>query len=133
MRPKHLIFTGAVLAAAAVALGAYGAHGLEKYLAACAADSRDIDAHLERWNSAVLYHLVHAVAIVLLGVAARNWKSPLVFVAGVLFLTGVALFSGCLYLFVMADVRALVHLVPLGGAAFIAGWVALAVAAARQT
>ncbi len=103
----------ALMGALGVALGAFGAHGLRNI-----ADA----AQIERWwKVGAHYHLVHAVA--LLGVAAHP-RAPAV--AGWSFLVGIALFSGSLYAMTLTGETRLGMITPLGGAAFIVGWAALA-------
>lgn len=107
---------GAALGALGVALGAFGAHGLE---------ARVTDpAQLEWWHTAARYHLLHAVA--LLGVAAHPARPR---VAGWLFVAGIAIFSGSLYVMALTGLRWLGAITPIGGVCLIAGWVALALAA----
>ena len=95
-----------------VALGAFGAHGLKKRLAGLP----DGDQRVVWWQTGAQYHLVHALAI---GLAAR---APGGAVAGWLFLGGIALFSGSLYLMTMTGKRALGAVTPIGGVLFLAGW-----------
>jgi uncharacterized membrane protein YgdD (TMEM256/DUF423 family) len=99
----------AALCFLAVALGAFGAHGLKSIL----------DAHgmLDVWNKAVLYHFIHAIALFVLalyGAANRG--------AWWLLFAGILLFSGSLYLMALTDVRWLGAVTPLGGLCFLAGW-----------
>jgi uncharacterized membrane protein YgdD (TMEM256/DUF423 family) len=102
-----------IVGALGVALGAFGAHGLE---------ARVTDPHLiEVWNTGARYHLVHAVA--LLGVAAHPRKPAL---AGWLFVAGIILFSGSLYLLGVTGITKLGMITPLGGLCMVAGWLALA-------
>lgn len=103
-----------VLGALAVGLGAYGAHGLD------AGGQRQ-----EWWQTAVLYHLVHAVAI---AVASRVPAK----VAGLAFTGGIVLFSGTLYAMTLGAPRWLGAVTPLGGLSLIAGWIAFAIAALRK-
>ena len=104
-----------ITGALGVALGAFGAHGL--------ADLVEPE-HIERWwNTGARYHMVHAVA--LLGVAAHP-RSPAF--SGWAFLTGITLFSGSLYLMTLTGITKLGMITPLGGLAFIAGWIGLAIA-----
>ena len=94
----------------AVALGAFGAHGLQPLLL-----SRGT---VETWHTASLYHLVHAA--VLLALAARAPARP-----GLpfrLFCAGVLLFSGSLYLFALTQTHWLVFVTPFGGVTLLAGW-----------
>jgi len=113
---------GAVSAAIAVAAGAFGAHGLRVRV------GPDL---LAVWETAARYHLVHALALVAVGQAAQAWRSPLLRVSGWLFVAGTLLFSGSLYALVLSGVRVLGAITPLGGVAFIAGWLCFAWAALR--
>jgi uncharacterized membrane protein YgdD (TMEM256/DUF423 family) len=97
----------------AVALGAFGAHGLKDLLAK--------NQTLAIWEKAVLYHLVHAA--VLLFVARR---APLPVVAWFLILFGVVIFSGSLYVLAFTGVRWLGAITPIGGVCLLGGWLALA-------
>lgn len=118
---------GAINAALAIAAAAFGAHGLEARLAAEIITVRQFDA----FATGAEHHLYHAIALILLGLAHRLGGSaaarPLS-VAGWLFLTGILLFSGSLYLYGALGMRNLVWLTPIGGVANIAGWLAFAYA-----
>ena len=98
----------------AVGLGAFGAHGLKTTLEA--------NGNVQIWQTAALYHLVHAV--VLLVVASRSTLSRLPFA---LFGIGIVLFSGSLYLLAVTNVKWLGAITPFGGLCLLAGWLALAV------
>src|SRR5262249_53161176 len=108
---------GAISAALAVAMGAFAAHGLRSRLAAEA---------LATFETGARYHMYHALALLAVGWAAGRWPSAWVSAAGWLFVAGTVLFSGSLYLLAVTGVRALGAITPLGGLAFIAGWLALA-------
>ena len=112
-----LVALGALSAFLAVALGAFGAHALRDRLAP------DLLAVFE---TGARYHLVHAVAIVVLGFAEA--RLPAVRVSGFLFLLGTLLFSGSLYALALSGVRVLGAITPIGGVCFMAGWIALALA-----
>jgi uncharacterized membrane protein YgdD (TMEM256/DUF423 family) len=93
----------------AVALGAFGAHALKATLQST--------GMLDAWNKAVLYHLVHAVALLALALyGAGNRGAYLLLAAGILF------FSGSLYTMALTNVRWLGAITPLGGLCFLAGW-----------
>ena len=93
----------------AVALGAFGAHALK--------DTLQASGMLDAWNKAVLYHLVHAVALVALALhGAGNRASYFLFAAGIL------LFSGSLYTMALTNVLWLGAITPLGGLCFLSGW-----------
>ena len=102
----------AVIGFCAVALGAFGAHGLKELLGRF--QTTDI------WHTAALYHLVHSV--VLLFVASRE---PLRKAAWWLFLIGIVVFSGSLYLLAVTNLRWLGAITPLGGLCLLGGWLAL--------
>ena len=111
--------TGALLASAAVGLGAFGAHGLKERVPA---------ELLAVFDTAARYHLIHALAIVAVAWAAERFPGACVTAAGWLFIGGILLFSGSLYLLVLTGARGLGAVTPLGGLAFIGGWIALALA-----
>ena len=113
-RARGLLLLAALLGAAGVLLGAFGAHGLRARL----------DAHaLEVWETAVRYHLVHAVALLAIALSphAAALRS-----AGWLFVAGIVLFSGSLYALALGGPRLLGPVTPLGGIALIAGWALIA-------
>jgi uncharacterized membrane protein YgdD (TMEM256/DUF423 family) len=111
---------GAVLGALAVGLGAVGAHALEEKLSATA---------LEGWKTAALYHGLHAIALVAVGLFVERFERG--GAAAACFLLGVLLFSGSLYAHALGGPRFLVYLTPVGGVLLIAGWLLLALAAFR--
>jgi uncharacterized membrane protein YgdD (TMEM256/DUF423 family) len=114
-------FLGSLLGGLGVALGAFGAHGLRSRLPA---------ERLENFETAARYQMYHALA--LLGAAFAAGTRPgsaLPAAAGWLFVAGILLFSGSLYLLVITGRRAWGAAAPLGGLAFIAGWICLALSA----
>jgi len=116
--------TGAVLMALGVGCGAFGAHALK---------TRLDPVMLDTYHTAVQYHLLHGLGILLVAVLLR---SGAVSVAGGnrvawLLLAGVVLFSGSLYALALSGVRVLGAVTPLGGLAFIAGWLLLMIEALR--
>jgi uncharacterized membrane protein YgdD (TMEM256/DUF423 family) len=122
------------LGALGVALGAYGAHGLEKQLAAWGYVGEDLAKRLANHETAVRYQMWHALAIVLVGVALAGRPSPWWQAAAAAFLIGVLIFSGLLYALVACGPswRWLGAIVPIGGLSLIAGWLLLAVGALRD-
>jgi len=134
MTPSRWIAVGAVLGAIGVALGAYGAHGLEKQLAAWGYAGEDLAKRLANHETAVRYQMWHALAIVLVGVALTGRPTPWWHAAGWAFLAGVLIFSGLLYALVLTGPswRWLGAVVPIGGLSLIAGWLLLAVGALRD-
>jgi uncharacterized membrane protein YgdD (TMEM256/DUF423 family) len=103
-----------------VAAGAFGAHALRDRLAA------DM---LTVYQTGVLYHLVHGLGALLAAVIATTHEAPRARMAGWLLLAGVVLFSGSLYVLAFTGARWLGAVTPLGGLAWVAGWVVLALAA----
>lgn len=120
---RTFILIGSLLGGLAVALGAFGAHTLEARL------SPD---DLSTFQTAVRYQMYHALALLAVAFALDRWPDAGVLnLAGWLFVAGVVLFSGSLYLLSLAGIRWMGAVAPLGGAAFIAGWLCLALAAWR--
>ncbi|MFB6273807.1 MAG: DUF423 domain-containing protein [Salinibacter sp.] len=111
---------GALAAGLGVALGAFGAHGLE---------GRVLPDRLETFRTGVEYQMYHALALLAVGWAAAQGWAPLCHWAGYCFLAGIVIFSGSLYLLVLTDTSWLGAVTPLGGVAFIMGWALLAWAA----
>lgn len=115
---------GALLMAAGVLLGAFGAHGLK--------DRLD-PALLEIYHTAVFYHLIHALALVAMGGCGIFGPERGRRLAGGLLTAGVAVFSGSLYLLAVTGVRLWGAVTPVGGVLLVAGWVAAAWSPARRT
>ncbi len=122
---QRLLLLASVLGFTAVALGAFGAHGLERRFAE-RPDRKAI------WNTAVQYHSYHALAVLALAAVAGRRPGRLVAGAGGLFGAGVLLFSGSLYALALSGVRGLGAVTPFGGLAFLTGWALLGVAAMRR-
>jgi len=120
MNEGRWVAIGSLSAAVAVGLGAFGAHGLEGWLDA---------EHLNSYEVGVRYHLLHSVGLILVGLLIARWPGRAISIAGFLLFAGILLFSGGLYIWSLAQIRAVVHIVPLGGVCFLAGWVVLAFAA----
>ena len=114
---RFLFAAGAIAALLAVTLGAFGAHALRDRL------SPDLLAIFE---TGVRYHFYHALALLAAAYAASRWPDGAAAIAGGLFIVGIILFSGSLYLLAVTGTRWLGAITPLGGLAFIAGWAALA-------
>lgn len=126
LTPRLCIVWGALLGAAAVAAGAFGAHGLKGILEA--------SGHAGTWETGCRYALAHALAMVAVGTLAtmRPAIAGQLMAAGWAFLTGTLVFSGCLLALAVTGVRILGAIVPLGGATLIIGWLLFAAAAARR-
>jgi uncharacterized membrane protein YgdD (TMEM256/DUF423 family) len=118
---RWLLFSGAIVMALAVALGAVSSHAAKGAVHPEAA---------RLLQTAVLYQMIHGIGIVIAGTLARSGPRRLLAAAGILHLLGVAAFCGSLYVLAFSGVSLGVA-APLGGVAFIAGWLALAAYALR--
>ncbi len=98
----------AFFGATGVALGAFGAHGLNAVL--------ESNQTVDVWHTASLYHLLHAVALLIPTRANATSR--------ILFSSGILIFSGSLYIFAVTGIRWLGAITPIGGVALIAGWIA---------
>lgn len=120
---KLFVSLGAALAALAVVMGAFGAHALK---------SRLSPEMLDVYHTAVEYQFWHALGLLAVGlVCVQLPQSVWLRVAGWLLAAGVALFSGSLYLLALVGTRWIGLVTPLGGGAFICGWIAFVVAVLR--
>jgi len=117
----------AVLGFTGVALGALGAHGLRSSLEGLP----DAAQRLGWWETAARYHLVHALAVGFAAIVAAHSTGRAARVAAALFIAGIAVFSGSLYVMGVTGLKALGALTPVGGFAQLGGWVALALGAWR--
>lgn len=122
MTPRFAATFASLSAAIAVAAGAFGAHALKERL-----NEQD----LATWETAARYQVTHALALLFVSrMLARGVAGTAL--AGWGFVVGTIVFSGSLYLLVLLDQRWLGAVTPIGGVAFIAGWLALAAAMARH-
>ena len=123
MKPRLALSLGALLMAAVVALGAFGAHALR---------GRITPDRLAVWQTAVNYHTWHALGLLAAGVLMLHFpQRAAIGYAAWLFVAGIALFSGSLYALALGGSNLLGLVTPFGGAAFIAGWLVLAYAFLR--
>jgi uncharacterized membrane protein YgdD (TMEM256/DUF423 family) len=132
-RYKLWLLIGAISGQLAVALGAFGAHGLESRLKIQGYEGLALLDKLAPWETAAHYQLVHAVALLAVGLLAQRRCGRAINLAGTAMTLGTLLFCGCLYGWVLSESRLLVRLVPVGGSLLIVGWACLAVAAWRTT
>ena len=117
---RTFLLIGALAAFIGVALGAFGAHGLRSRLSA------DMLAVFE---TGVRYQMYHALAILIVALAAARLDGWLIRAAGWLFTGGIVLFSGSLYALALSGVTILGAVTPIGGLAFLGGWACLVLAA----
>ena len=122
---RSAIVTGAALAMLAVILGAFAAHGLKQMLA---------PYDLAIFETAARYQMYHAIALLIVGVLASmpQFTTRWLKLAAIVFVLGIVLFSGSLYLLALSGIRWLGAITPLGGVAFILGWLLLIVAGFKQ-
>ena len=113
---RLFILLGSINCFLAVALGAFGAHGLKTLLTAQA---------LQTWNTAVDYHFFHGLGLLLIAIIQRDY--PKVAISGWVMLVGIIIFSGSLYALSLTGFKALGMITPLGGLCFLAAWLLLAV------
>ncbi|MBC8345057.1 MAG: DUF423 domain-containing protein [Candidatus Marinimicrobia bacterium] len=103
--------------ALAVVLGAFGAHGLK---------SRVSPEDLVIFETGVRYHSIHALGLIFLGIMGFHYQAEVIQIPAVLLSVGILIFSGSLYILVLSGIRWMGAITPLGGVAFIAGWLLLA-------
>lgn len=121
---------GAIMGAVSVMLGAFGAHYLKSILA---------EESVASFQTGVQYQFSHAIAIVLTGLLVKRYHSKWIIQAGRLFMAGIVLFSGSIYLLTLLkgmgeeDLGALAMVTPLGGLMFIAGWICMAIGVPTQS
>lgn len=122
-RLKTFIIIGAINAFLAVALGAFGAHGLE---------GRVEQKYLEIWKTGVTYQMFHATGLLIVGVLlGRLPANALLSWSGWMMLIGIVLFSGSLYVMTLTKISILGAITPLGGLSFLAAWILIIVAAVK--
>jgi uncharacterized membrane protein YgdD (TMEM256/DUF423 family) len=124
---KAFLLSGTLLAALGVILGAFGAHALKAKLSM---------EYLQIFETGVRYQMYHAFGLILLFAVAGKIQSPLLNYAGMLFIAGIILFSGSVYLLACRDLLGIENwkgiigpVTPLGGMCFVAGWVCFLIAA----
>jgi uncharacterized membrane protein YgdD (TMEM256/DUF423 family) len=114
---RLFVLLGSLAAFLGVALGAFAAHGIKNKL------SPDM---FNIFEVGVRYHMYHALGLFAVAAVAGRWSGPWVTAAGWLFVFGIVIFSGTLYLLAMGGPRWLGAITPIGGLSFLAGWLLLA-------
>lgn len=120
---RLFVALGSTSALIAIAAGAFGAHALRARLS---------PEYLAVFETAARYQMYHALALLAVAWATTRWPGPLLNWAGWLLVVGTVLFSGSLYGLALTGVRWLGAITPLGGAAFLAGWLCLTLAVLRR-
>jgi len=115
--PKFWFVAGCLMGASGVAAGAFGAHSLRQRVAA------DLLAVFE---TGVRYQMYHAFGLLVVAIASDRWSHTNFNLTGWLFLIGIILFSGSLYVLCLSGMKALGAITPLGGLCFLVAWVLLA-------
>lgn len=113
---KLFLLLGIINGFLAVALGAFGAHGLEGKVS---------EKMLGIWDKAVTYQMFHTMALLVTGLLFVKLQSSGMAWAGWMFFIGIILFSGSLYIYSVSGVTLFAIITPLGGVAFLIGWVLL--------
>ncbi|NUK29991.1 DUF423 domain-containing protein [Parageobacillus sp. VR-IP] len=120
---KTFVFLGALNAFLAVALGAFGAHGLEGKIP---------DRYFEIWKTAVQYQMFHALGLLAVGLLLGKFpQAGLISIAGWMMFVGIVLFSGSLYVLSVTQIKPLGAITPFGGVAFLIAWVLIGYAAMK--
>lgn len=121
---KLFLLIGAINGFLAVALGAFGAHGLEGKLS---------EKAIATWEKAVDYQMFHTMALFVTGLLLAKFPNvSSLAAAGWLFLIGIILFSGSLYIYSLTSVKTFAMITPIGGVAFLIGWVLIGIAVMRN-
>src|SRR5690625_1681136 len=113
---KLFLMLGVINGFLAVALGAFGAHGLEGKVS---------EKALGIWEKAVQYYMFHSMALVVTALLLSKIQSVSITWSGWLFFVGIILFSGSLYLYSTSGAKWLAMITPIGGVVFLVGWVVL--------
>ena len=121
---RRVLGTGAALALLAVLSGAFAAHGLKTMLDA---------QQLALFETAARYQMYHALALLVVGILAslQQFSRSLLKLAAFAFILGIFLFCGSLYVLALSGITWLGAITPLGGTAFLAGWLAMMIAALK--
>ncbi len=117
---KLFVILGSLNALLSVALGAFGAHGLKDKLTV---------KMLETYQTGVHYHMIHSLGLIFIAILADKLEGSLTTWSGWLMFAGIVLFSGSLYILSISGVKWFGAITPLGGVAFIAAWLLLALSA----
>ena len=121
---KNLLVAGAVLMGMCVLLGAFGAHALKKSLS---------PEMLIVYQTGVEYQFYHSLGLLLIGLIGFHIQSKWLKWSGILLVAGIVLFSGSLYALSITGIKMLGAITPIGGFAFVGGWICMAVGILKST
>ena len=121
---KLLFITGSVLGAIGVILGAFGAHAFKSILEA--------NQRIATFETAVKYHFFHVVALFIAGFLLDKYPSKFLTYSGIFFTLGILLFSGSLYILSLTNQTKWGAIAPIGGLAFVLGWIFILIAVLKN-
>ena len=123
MKNQQILLSGTVFMALGVLLGAFGAHALKSSLS---------PEMLAVYKTGVEYQFYHALGLLLIGLIGFRFESKWLHWSGILLIFGIIIFSGSLYALSISGIKILGAITPIGGLAFVAGWICLAVGILRK-
>lgn len=121
---RFFVIVSSVLMFLAVGAGAFGAHALSSYFS-------KFPALESSYNTAVRYQMIHGLALLAVAWIVTRWPGTLTNFSGYLFILGIFLFSGSLYALSLTGIRWFGAITPIGGVAFLGGWLVLLIVAWR--
>lgn len=119
---KRFLIIASISGFVGVALGAFGAHGLKEVLTA---------EMLDVFKTGVRYQMYNTFALIAIGMLVEKYSSGALVVSGWLFVVGIILFSGSLYMLALTQAHLLGLITPFGGLCFLAGWISMAIGIAK--
>ncbi len=123
MKNQQILLAGAFFMALGVLFGAFGAHALKKILS---------PEMLIVYKTGVEYQFYHALGLLLIGLIGFRIESKWLRWSGILLIGGIVIFSGSLYALSISGIKILGAITPIGGLAFVAGWICLAIAVLKK-
>ena len=120
---KTILMTASVFLTLAVAIGAFGAHGLKNHLSV---------EMMQIYKTGVEYHFYHALGLLMVGILSMSMPSAYIKWSAILLVVGIILFSGSLYALSTTGIKGLGAITPFGGLSFIAGWIMLFIAVLKH-
>jgi len=121
---KIFLLIASISGAVSVMIGAFGAHGLRKFLEA--------NNRMDTFETAVRYQFYHSLALLMLGLLMFHWQHKFFVYAGYSYVAGIVIFSGTLYVLCMTGQKWLGAITPIGGLFLIAGWLFIALGIAKS-